>query len=264
MSINVRIKELREKENLSVKEISTVLGIDSSQFGKVERGQLNPTVKLLMEISSKFNVSLDWLCFGTEDDSVLSKNVKVSSEVVKFDAQVPMVVTVDSAQRDNIVLVPQKAAAGYLAGYGDPEFINSLPSYRLPNIQNGTFRMFQIQGQSMYPTLHSGAYVVGQWCENWVKDIKDDRVYVIVSRSPESEGGVVVKRVLNRIKKYQSIFCKSDNRKEYPSYTIEVSDIVEVWEVKMTLQFDIPNPADLYDRVSDIEAQLLFLTQKLK
>ena len=264
MSINLRIKELKERENLNTAEISSLLGVDSSQFGKIERGVLNPTIKLLMEISSRFGVSMDWLCFGAEHDAVLSKSVKVSSEPKNLDGQVPMVVTVDSEQRDNIVLVPQKAAAGYLTGYGDPEFINSLPSYRLPNIQNGTFRMFQVQGHSMYPTLHSGAYVVGQWCENWTKDVKDDRVYIIVSRSPESEGGVVVKRVLNKIKKYKNLICKSDNRKEYPNYTIDVSDIVEVWEVKMSLQFNLPNPSDLYDRVNDIEAQLLLLQQRLK
>lgn len=178
------------------------------------------------------------------------------------DAQyikMPKVVTVDKQGNDNVVLVPVKAAAGYLLGYGDPSFINTLPTFNLPNINSGTFRMFQVSGHSMYPTISDGSYVVGEWVENLVKDVKDNRIYVIIS-----EEGILVKRVLNRLKKYGNLYLKSDNRKEYPNMSLEAEQIKEVWAVKMHLSFELPDPAVLYDRVSDLEAEMEYLKQQLK
>lgn len=173
--------------------------------------------------------------------------------------RMPKVVTVDSSGKDNVVLVPVKAAAGYLAGYGDNGFIQSLPTFSLPNIQNGTFRMFQVSGHSMFPTICDGCYVVGEWVENWHKDIKDNRVYVVVS-----DDGILIKRVLNRLKKYENLYLKSDNRKDYPNVTLEPSQIKEVWAVKMHLSFELPDPAVLYDRVGDLEAEIDHIKSLLK
>lgn len=176
-----------------------------------------------------------------------------------LSSRIPKVVTVDSVGKDNVVLVPAKAAAGYLLGYGDASFVQSLPTFSLPNIKNGTFRMFQVSGHSMYPTVSDGSYVVGEWVENWIKDIKDNRIYVIVSTD-----GILVKRVLNRLKKYDNLYLKSDNRKEYPNISLEPNEIKEVWAVKMHLSFELPDPTVLYDRVGDLEAEIDHIKSILK
>lgn len=171
----------------------------------------------------------------------------------------PQVITVDSQQNDNVALVPVKAQAGYLTGYNDPEFIQSLPTYRLPNIQNGIFRMFQVKGFSMYPTLQNNSYVVGQFVEDIFNDIKDNRVYVVVTK----ENGVIIKRVLNRLEKYGNLYCKSDNRREYPNLPIIPEDINEVWECKMQISFEFLDPIDTYTKISDIEADVEMLKNHL-
>lgn len=180
-----------------------------------------------------------------------SAESKSAENVILIENQIPRVVTVDQEGNDNVVLVNTRAAAGYLNGYGDPEFIERLPTFSLPNVNNGTFRMFQVAGHSMYPTIGDGSYVVGEWVENWVKDVKDNRVYVVVS-----DEGILVKRVLNRLSKYNNLFLKSDNRKDYPNITLDARQIKEVWGVKIHLSFELPDPAVLYDRVSDLEAEM--------
>lgn len=65
MSISLRIKELINTKKLSQKDVAASLLIDSSQFSKIVNGKLQPTIVQLMEISSFFKVSIDWLCFGT-------------------------------------------------------------------------------------------------------------------------------------------------------------------------------------------------------
>lgn len=215
---------------------------------------------VIAKISSIYpEINLEWLLTG-KGNMLKNENFAPDNEKtqVVIDSIVPKVVTVDKTGNDNIVMVPVKAAAGYLSGYGDPKFISELPTYHLPNINHGTFRMFQVNGHSMYPTLHDKGYVVGEWVENWIQNIKDDRVYIVVSKSD----GVLVKRVLNRIEKYGTIYCKSDNRREYPNFAVNADELIEVWQVKMALSFDLPNPAQLYDRMNDLEAEVMHLKSR--
>uniref|UniRef100_UPI00162ADB64 S24 family peptidase n=1 Tax=Ornithobacterium rhinotracheale TaxID=28251 RepID=UPI00162ADB64 len=175
----------------------------------------------------------------------------------KIEHKVPQVVTVTPQQEDNIVLVPVAAQAGYLSGYDNPTFMEALPTYSLPNIRNGVFRMFQVSGLSMYPTLQNNSYVVGQFVEDWL-NLNDNRVYVVVTQ----EHGVIVKRVLNRIAKYGSLYCKSDNR-EYPNISVAPEDIKEIWECKMHLSYEFLDPATVYNKLSDLEADVMHLTERL-
>ena len=246
-----------------IPDLSKALGYSSAEkLYRLDRNpKAKPSIDIVLDFTNKFEtLNIEWFLTGTGsiEKGKPAKEKSVSTAVQKFVP--PKVVTVDKKGKDNIVLVPQKAAAGYLAGFGDPEFISSLPTYNLPNLQNGTFRMFQVTGQSMFPTLHDGSFVVGEWVENWSGNIKDDRIYIIVSM----EDGVTIKRVLNRIKKYGNLYCKSDNRREYPSFTVNPDDLVEVWEVKLHLSYKLPNPADLYDRLNDLEAEILHLKDNLK
>lgn len=59
--IGLKIKELRKDKKLTQIEFSSKIGIDNSQLSKIEQGKLMPTLSQLLEISSIFKVSLDWL-----------------------------------------------------------------------------------------------------------------------------------------------------------------------------------------------------------
>jgi transcriptional regulator with XRE-family HTH domain len=67
MDIHFRIKELREQKKLSKKDFAAKIGVDNSQYGKFETGKLTPTIQHLMEISSNFGISVDWLLTGEGD-----------------------------------------------------------------------------------------------------------------------------------------------------------------------------------------------------
>ncbi len=238
-------------------------GIKKATFYRetgITRSTLDKKTGLSEDNIAKFfatypEVSAEWLLANRGD--MIKKDNLISEPPISY--QTPQVVTVDSQQEDNIVFVPEKAQAGYLNGYNSPKFIKKLPSYRLPNVNNGIFRMFQVSGFSMVPTLHNKSIVTGQFVENWQNDIVDNRIYIVVTDNE----GVVIKRCLNRIKKYGTIFCKSDNRREYPSYPVEVANIKEVWEVKLALLYNLPDPTDLYDRMNDLEAELYNLKHQI-
>lgn len=51
-----------------------------------------------------------------------------------------------------------KASAGYLDGYGDAKYMETLPTFHMPQLSKGTFRCFEIQEMlepvDVYDRLH--------------------------------------------------------------------------------------------------------------
>ena len=77
-----------------------------------------------------------------KDFSNLPEDKWHSDEIVKDSTSVKVLsITVDKQDRENIELVPQKAAAGYLNGYADPEYLEDLPKFQIPTLNGtGTYR----------------------------------------------------------------------------------------------------------------------------
>ena len=167
--------------------------------------------------------------------------------------RMPRVITVNESREENIAYVPVKARAGYLTGYGDTDFIGGLPTLRLPGLNNGTYRMFEVEGPSMAPNIISGDRVIAQWVSSF-SEIRENRVHVVVCRD-----GVVVKRVLNRILERGKLVLKSDtisHRKEYPTYEISPEDVLEIWYCRLKLSSDFAEPAEVYHRIADLESEM--------
>lgn len=62
-----KLKKLREQENINREHLANSLGITYSALSKYETGKREPDFKLLQEISSFFNVTIDYLLCNTED-----------------------------------------------------------------------------------------------------------------------------------------------------------------------------------------------------
>ena len=125
-------------------------------------------------------------------------------------------------------MVPVKAAAGYLNGYSDPTFIKELSRFRLPFLPVGTYRAFEIKGDSMLPLL-PGSVVVGEYVDNW-RSIKDGLTYIVLSK----HDGIVYKRVFNQVEDNGSLVLRSDNT-AYPVYSIQIDEVLEVWKAVLNI-----------------------------
>lgn len=251
-TINFRIKQLVDYfASGNNSEFGNLIGVNEANIRNYINGT-EPKFSILEKIAKKFEISFEWLLLGIEPMIPIKDIVKISNSRVSYENKIPQVITIDAHNTDNIVLVPGKLKAGYLEGYNDPEFIKTLPAYRMPGLNNGVFRMFEMEGDSMFPTIPNKSYVVGQFVDNWLTGIKDNQVYAVISN--EVKDGLL-KRCLNRIDKYNNLICKSDNRREYPTQNIDPASIKEIWEVKLHLNFNLPDPADIYDRMNDIEAE---------
>ncbi|WP_295715645.1 S24 family peptidase [Mucilaginibacter sp.] len=197
---------------------------------------------------------------GRGKDKKIQKSVHPTVHPTAFLS--PKIVTVDKSGKENIVYVPVKAAAGYLLGFGDPAYIETLPSFSLPGLTNSTYRAFEVDGDSMFPTLENKEMVIGQWVEK-LEFIREDRVHIIVTKNR----GVIVKRLLNRIEKYGYIIAKSDaidNRNLFPNIEIAPDEVVEIWYAVWHGSFNFKSPTELYKKVNNLEADLTEVLRVLK
>ena len=59
-----RIRRLRVKSGSTQEEIAEVLNVDRSFYSRIEAGKKGASIDLLIQLSTLFNVSLDYLILG--------------------------------------------------------------------------------------------------------------------------------------------------------------------------------------------------------
>lgn len=255
--INTNLKFLRKQLGLTQSQLAEKLSIKRSLIGAYEEGRAEPKLSTLVTISKLFNISLDVL-ITTDLPATNNESNGLAIRKTGRDNLRVLAITVDRDDNENIELVPQRASAGYLNGYADPEFIEELPRFRLPMLSTqGTHRAFEISGDSMLP-ISSGAVIIGRFLETWT-DIKDGTPCIIVSQKE----GVVFKRIFNKIKNEAVLYLHSDNP-SYSPYEIQVEDILEIWEAKAYISNTFPIADFSLNKLTSIVLDLQQEVIKLK
>lgn len=250
IKLNENIRFLRKSLGLTQDQFAQKLDIKRSLVGAYEEGRAEPRLELLQKMAALAGFSVDVLI--GRDISQLKDYEKKSMRSKEV-----LVVTVDEQNRDNIELVPQKAAAGYLNGYADPEYIKELPRFKLPMLSQGTYRAFEITGDSMLPIL-PGTIVIGEWVED-IHNLKNGKSYVLVTQRE----GIVYKRVFNYLQENGKLFLVSDNR-QYAPYQIDASDVVEAWSAKAYISVQFPDVTSKNEMsVEQLAGVVLELQQEL-
>jgi transcriptional regulator with XRE-family HTH domain len=224
--ISSNIKFLRKKRGLTQQQFADQINIKRSLVGAYEEERAEPKYDLLKVIAAFFEISIDDFIKEEINEKWQPKpkgNLRILS------------ISVDKDGDENIEMVPVKASAGYLNGYADPEYVAALPKFYLPMFKQGTYRAFEIKGDSMLP-LVSGTVIIGEYVENWA-DVKAGETYVVVSKSD----GVVYKRIGNRFKENKKLKLVSDNP-VYEPYEINGEDVLEIWKGKGYISTQLPEP----------------------
>lgn len=250
VKLNENIRFLRKQLGLTQDQFAQQLDIKRSLVGAYEEGRAEPRLELLQKMAAAAGLSVDILI--GRDISQLKDYEKKSLRSKEI-----LVVTVDDQNRDNIELVPMKAAAGYLNGYADPEYIKELPRFKLPILSQGTYRAFEITGDSMLPLL-PGTIVIGEWVEHF-KDLKNGKPYILVTQRE----GIVYKRVFNYLQDNGKFFLVSDNR-QYAPYQIDAAEVIEAWGAKAYISVQFPDVSSKNEMsVEQLAGVVLELQQEL-
>jgi transcriptional regulator with XRE-family HTH domain len=244
---NKNLKYLRKLRGWTQEEFAQKLRIKRSLLGAYEEERADPRIEVLEVAADMFKLSLD---------DLLRKDLSENrgSYISKRRAQKL------AAGRGEIPFVPVKAAAGYLAGFADPEFIDELNTFTLPMLSGGEYRAFEIVGDSMMPTP-SGSIIVGEKVEN-LDDVKNSHTYIVVSKTD----GIVYKRMMKNNRQRNKFTLVSDNP-AYQPYSIGSEDIIEVWQAQHVIskantqqRWDVNQLANL---VNNLQQQVTVLKKKM-
>lgn len=212
---NQNLRYLRKLRGWTQEEFANKLNIKRSLLGAYEEERAEPRIDVLEQVGDMFRLTLDDLLrkdLSEQKGTYLSKR-----RALKM-----------AGTRTEIPFVPMKAAAGYLAGYADPEFIDELNTFTLPMLTGGNYRAFEIVGDSMLPTP-SGSVIVGEKV-NDLEEVKNDTPCIVVSRNE----GIVYKRVQKNGRVKNKLTLVSDNPTFHP-YTVSTEEVIEMWQAQMVI-----------------------------
>ena len=134
MFISKNLKALRKRLKKSQEEVAQELNMHRSTYSGYENEVATPNIENLLIFSKYYQISIDdliqkdlssltvneWERFSNEwKNQAKGSNLRVLTSVV------------DHQNEEVIELIPEKARAGYVAGFSDPEFVRELPSLHL-------------------------------------------------------------------------------------------------------------------------------------
>ncbi len=242
------LRFLRKSRGWTQEEMADKLKIKRSLVGAYEEERAEPKLEALEIMSELFKLSLDQLLL--QDLSVDGSGGYLEQRRrQKLGTEVAIV-----------QFVPIRAAAGYLTGYADPDFVDELNTFTLPMLAPGQYRAFEIVGDSMLPTP-SGSVIVGEKVER-MDDLKNNGSYVLLSKSD----GIVYKRIAKDKEKKNKLTLISDNP-VYEPYSVSEEDVLEIWKAVYILQkantiqrWDVNQLAGM---VSNLQEEVVSLKKKL-
>lgn len=147
-----RLKEIRLKFNKTQNEMAEIIGISRSTYTGIEKGKATLTERNKMLIIDKLNINPIW--FETGKGEMLKSNF-TQSDVRNVDTQ-----TMNWIQ---IPFIPVHARATFAETFEtEIHELSSITIPRLPGINYENGKVFEVDGDSMDPTLITGEQV---FCE---------------------------------------------------------------------------------------------------
>ena len=236
-----RIELWLKYKGLNANSAAQLLGYaNASKMYKILQGT-SPGFDTLVEFLRAWpELSADWLLLGEGPmtrPGAAAPFTETSLLPTKRSTQV-LTLTVGLDGEENIELVPVPAQAGYTRQFNEAVFIEQLRQYRIPGFEHGTFRAFEVNGDSMEPTINHADIVVGSFVDEW-RLLEPGAIYVVVTHE-----SVMLKRIPERITDPNAeVMLHSDNPHVKP-YTLDVIDIQQLWRVQGYVSRYVPSQPD--------------------
>ncbi len=188
---------------MSQEVVADALGIKTTTYSKLERGVIQLTVGRLYEIAQVFQLSPE--------------------EVLAYDRPTNQVAASPTTP-GNITYIPLHAQAGFLDQHTDQRTVDNALTFSVPTFSDNNLFMISVEGDSMYPTVAPGAFVIIKMLDD-KHLIKWGEPHVVVTTD-----GRVIKRVL-RHQDNTLVTLYSDNHDLYQPYDIAKDSILSLWQL---------------------------------
>ncbi len=226
--------KLKEENRIrSSRQFALSLDYLPQGLSEIINGRRDVTIELLRKAVERYKINPVYIYTGagpmfmTDEDK---NNFKV------------LTIITNPQKEERIVHVPSQALSAYATSIHNPDFIDGLPSFSLPDYQyrTNTYRCFEVCNDAMEHSLYAGDKVICGFIEPglWENTIKNNYVYAIVKR-----GEVLIRRVINKIPNENQLELICDND-YYAPEVISLADVQEMWLVKSKLSPYLPTPVN--------------------
>jgi phage repressor protein C with HTH and peptisase S24 domain len=234
-----KLLEIRRFLGLNQSDFSRKIGYSREVVSKVENGKMDASkwfVEAVLKLQNDYqfhNIGGDVKILGKISQSTSKKSSQSYFEHRRGQKNLTSQLLVP--------LVGIKAQAGYVRGYEQTDFLETLDKYSLPpgvNSKGLEWSYFEVDGDSMEPTLTAGDVLLTSMLahEDW-NDIKNFCVYVILTNEQ-----LLVKRVYR--KNENQWILLSDNEESYPQVLLDISNIKQVWTCRRHIRSKVPQPKE--------------------
>jgi len=225
------IEKLKERHEIkSARQFALNVDYHPQNLNDIIKGKRDVTIDLIKNAVETYKLNPQYIFTGL-GSMFLEEDIQQSASAKP------------QASLEKILYVPTAAHAGYTEQFLDPVFMEDLISFSLPDykFQHGTYRCFDVVGDSMEPSLYAGDKVVCSFMDsnNFYSSVRNNLVYVVVL-----EGAIVVKRVINKIKEQKTLLLISDNNYFKP-YEVPIEEVKEIWHVDVKISPFLPSPNNI-------------------
>lgn len=216
----LRLRKILSDSGLNQSKFAEKAGIRQNNLSEILSGKRPIGVNVANKIYISFGINPNWLLTGTGEKIPTGQgNAK----------------RVENIQYMEVPVVHVHARCGYLTGYGDPVYIESLPTMPVivDKTYNGNYRVFEAEGDSMddgsRKAIFDGDNLL---CREVKRDLwqyklhYNDWYFVIVDK----KDGIVVKQIIDHDVEKGIITCHSLNPL-FQDYQVHLDDVAELYNV---------------------------------
>lgn len=243
MSVKERLTEYLEHKGLSQAKFEKLAKLSNGLINNM-RVSIGPKTQL--KIKAAFpDLNMVWLLQG---EGEMIKKYPVENEGTLIGTKIGEYINKTGTTFEELSdgryimktpLVMQRSYASYLNGWGDPEYIDDLPTHPIivekPHL--GTYRSFENSGDSMNDgtsrSIEDRDIISGRRIERslWRNrlHINKFKEFVIVTY----KDGIVTKNITAHDTEKHTITCHSYNpdKQLYPDFELNLDDVMEIYNI---------------------------------
>lgn len=249
--IGKNIRKIRTVKKISQADFAEMFGIGRPSVGAYEEGRAEPKLDTIIRIAQNFGLSIDVLLTKELTVNELYKfDIFKADEVLhKKDNKIP-IVDKDESQEDT-PLIRKEGYLEYIVNNKNKDYINNLPSVRLPDTQHKKSRAFEVSDNAM--EFNEKGLLPGDILSCSPIDLENskkltiDKVYIVVTHKDIYTRRLIAKR--------NTLDFKADN----PAFEIlsfPPEEVIEIWQVDGFYSTALKPPALLEERVALLEKQV--------
>ncbi len=217
----IDFKRIRLENNMTQQQFANAVGVSLRSIQSYEKGNTKPSADVLiriMQLDTK-NVS------QTAEELTVNNNTKDKSNAIWVDFESFMLVP----------LVGQRAQAGFLSGYDDPQYLEELPKipFEVNKEYKGKYLCFEVAGDSMdnndSESILEGDILLCREVQktHWQNKLHINKWDFVIAHKDE---GILCKRIIEHDTQKGTLTLHSLNS-YYEDFKVNLDDLVAIYNI---------------------------------